>query len=130
MVPRLNSAVSQKPATAILKVLIEAARAYSHPARQNRLLLSRLEGLPQDVKEIAWKVPLRLCAMVQETPARKNRNSVVTATCRKLAGFMWAIACAMLPAWETLTLDVHRYHGRAFHMSEFGAVHDVVARNT
>jgi transposase len=83
----------------VRKVLIEAAQAYSHPARETRALLTRLEGLPQDVKEIAWKAQLRLCARFKRLQARgKNRNSVVTATARELAGFMWAIACAIVPA--------------------------------
>lgn len=83
----------------VRKVLTEAAHAYSLPARESRALLARLEGLPQDVRDIAWKAQVRLCTRFKRLQARgKNRNSVVTATARELAGFMWAIACAMLPA--------------------------------
>ena len=83
----------------VRKVLTEAAQAYSHPARESRILLGRLEGLPQEIKSIAWKAQVRLCARFKRLQARgKNRNSVVTATARELAGFMWAIACAMLPS--------------------------------
>ncbi len=83
----------------VRKVLTEAAQAYSHPARETKALLDRLEGLPQEVRDTAWKAQVRLCARFRRLLARgKNRNSVVTATARELAGFMWAIACAMLPA--------------------------------
>jgi len=83
----------------VRKVLTEAAHAYSHPARESRILLKRLEGLPQEVRTIAWKAQVRLCARFKKLQARgKNRNSVVTATARELAGFMWAISCAMLPS--------------------------------
>ena len=83
----------------VRKVLTEAAQAYSHPARESRILLGRLEGLPQEIKSIAWKAQVRLCARFKRLQARgKNRNSVVTATARELAGFIWAIACAMLPS--------------------------------
>ena len=82
----------------VRKVLTEAAHAYSLPARESRVLLNRLEGLPQDIRDISWKAQVRLCARFKRLQARgKNRNSVVTATARELAGFMWAIACAMLP---------------------------------
>ena len=83
----------------VRKVLTEAAQAYSHPARETKVLLARLEGLPQEIKTIAWKAQVRLCAKFKRLQARgKNRNSIVTATARELAGFMWAIACAMLPS--------------------------------
>jgi transposase len=81
------------------RVLTEAAHAYSHPARESRLLLARLEGLPKEIRQLAWKAQLRLCGRFRKLLARgKNRNAVVTATARELAAFMWAIACALFPA--------------------------------
>jgi len=45
------------------------------------------------VKEISWKAQVRLCGRFRKLIARgKNRNRVVTAIARELAGFMWAIA--------------------------------------
>lgn len=83
----------------VRRMLTEAAHSYSHPARESRILLKRLDGLPQEVRKIAWKAQLRLCGRFRKLVARgKNRNSVVTATARELAAFMWAIACAILPA--------------------------------
>jgi len=80
------------------RVLTEAAHAYCHPARESRILLARLEGLPQEIRQIAWKAQLRLCGRFKKLMARgKNRNTIITATARELAAFMWAIACALLP---------------------------------
>lgn len=77
----------------VRKVLVEAAQAYSHPARITRLLLKRHEGVSQDVLEIAWKCQVRLCARFRRLMAKgKSRNAVVTAIARELAAFMWAIA--------------------------------------
>jgi transposase len=77
----------------VRKVLVEAAQAYSHPARLTRPLLKRQEGLSQEVRDIAWKCQVRLCTRFRRLMAKgKNRNAVVTATARELVAFMWAIA--------------------------------------
>ena len=75
------------------RALIEAAQAYSFPARVTRALRKRQEGLSREVKEISWKAQVRLCGRFRKLIARgKNRNRTVTAIARELAGFMWAIA--------------------------------------
>ena len=75
------------------RALIEAAQAYSHPARISRVILKRQHGLPEPVRQIAWKAQLRLCARFRQLTARgKSRNRVVVAVARELSGFMWAIA--------------------------------------
>jgi len=75
------------------RVLVEASQAYSHPARITRPLLKRQEGISQEVREIAWKCQVRLCACFRRLMMKgKNRNTVVTAVARELAAFMWAIA--------------------------------------
>lgn len=82
----------------VRRALTEAAHTYCHPARETRVLLTRQEGLPQKVKEIAWKAQVRLCGRFKMLMARgKNKKTVITATARELAAFMWAIACAVLP---------------------------------
>jgi transposase len=82
----------------VRRALIEAAHAYCHPARESRALLARLDGLPQEVRSIAWKAQLRLCGRFRKLTARgKNKNTVITAIARELAAFMWAIACTFLP---------------------------------
>lgn len=85
----------------VRRALIEAAHAYCHPARESRVLLKRLDGLPKEVRDIAWKAQLRLCGRFKRLVAKgKNKNTVVTATARELAAFMWAIACAILPTTQ------------------------------
>ncbi|MDI6616756.1 MAG: IS110 family transposase [Syntrophaceae bacterium] len=77
----------------VRRSLVEAAHAYSHPARISRLLLRRQEGLQPTIREIAWKAQVRLCGRFRRLMARgKARNKVVTAVARELAGFIWAIA--------------------------------------
>jgi len=75
------------------RALIEAAQAYSHPARISRAILKRQETVPESIRQIAWKAQLRLCARFRRLVARgKSRNRVVVAIARELSGFMWAIA--------------------------------------
>lgn len=77
----------------VRRALVEAAQAYSFPARISRPLLKRQEDLPQSIREIAWKAQVRLCGRFRRLMARgKQRNKVVTAIARELAAFMWAIA--------------------------------------
>jgi transposase len=82
----------------VRRVLTEAAHTYRHPARESRVMVKRLEGLPKEVRDIAWKAQLRLCGRFKRLVAKgKHTNTVVTATARELAAFMWAIACSILP---------------------------------
>jgi transposase len=75
------------------RALIEAAQAYSHPARISRVILKRQEAVPEAIRQIAWKAQLRLCTRFRRLVARgKSRNRVVVAIARELSGFMWAIA--------------------------------------
>ncbi len=78
------------------RALIEAAQAYSFPARVSRALRNRQENLPREIKEIAWRAQVRLCGRFRKLMAKgKNRNRTVTAIARELSGFMWAIAKAV-----------------------------------
>jgi len=75
------------------RALIEAAQAYSFPARVSRDLRKRQDGLPHKIREISWKAQVRLCGRFRKLLARgKNRNRTVTAIARELSGFIWAIA--------------------------------------
>jgi len=77
----------------VRRTLVEAAHAYSFPARVSRHLLKRQEGLPQPVLDLAWKAQVRLCGRFRRLMARgKPKTKVITAIARELAGFMWAIA--------------------------------------
>lgn len=75
------------------RALIEAAQAYSFPARVSQVLRKRQEGLPRTIKEISWKAQVRLCGRFRKLMVKgKNRNRTVAAIARELSGFMWAIA--------------------------------------
>jgi transposase len=75
------------------RVLVEGAWAYRFPAKVSPHIQKRLQGLPQPIRDIAWKAQLRLCRRFRRMLARgKNPNIVVTAIARELAAFMWAIA--------------------------------------
>jgi len=77
----------------VRRALVEAAQAYRLPARKSRAIAKRNEGLPQEIRRIAWQAQVRLCGRYQRMVFRgKNSNLVKTAIARELAGFMWAIA--------------------------------------
>jgi transposase len=80
------------------RVLVEAAWAYRLRARVTRPLLQRQEGLPESIRQLAWKAQLRLCARYRRLLARgKAKQTIVTAIARELAAFIWAIGQAVEP---------------------------------
>jgi len=81
------------------KVLIEAAWSYRMPARVSRLLLKRQQELPDQVRQIAWKAQLRLCARFRKLVAGgKSQQVAATAVARELSAFLWAMAKQVQPA--------------------------------
>ena len=101
LVPTENSSGERRRQGAITKsgnrfarrALIEAAWAYQHPARVTPIIARRQTGLPKAARDIAWKAQLRLCTRFRTLCARRlNKNKVVVAVARELAGFVWAIA--------------------------------------
>jgi len=77
----------------VRRMLVEAAWAYRLRARVSRVLLKRQEGLPQHIRDIAWKAQLRLCSRYRHLWAKgKAKQVIVTAIARELCAFMWAIA--------------------------------------
>ena len=74
------------------RICVESAWAYRYPARLSRLILKRQEGLPRDIRQIAWKAQLRLCTRFRKLLARRKPiQVVVVAIARELVAFMWAI---------------------------------------
>jgi transposase len=62
------------------------------------IIARRQTGLPKAAIDLAWKAQLRLCARFRKLAARGlNRNKIVVAIARELAGFVWAIACQVKP---------------------------------
>jgi transposase len=80
------------------RALIEGAWTYRMPARVSRKLYDRLEPLPPEICEIAWKAQVRLCCRWRRLAALgKPKVVVTTAIAREMAGFIWAIARQVQP---------------------------------
>ena len=55
-------------------------------------LRKRQEGVPEELKEIAWKAQHRLHKRYMRlTAAGKDQRKIITAVGRELLGFIWAI---------------------------------------
>ena len=74
------------------RVVVEAAWAYQHKPGVYGKLKKRQESQREEIKTIAWKAQLRLCARYRRLTAKgKEKQKVVTAVARELLGFIWAI---------------------------------------
>jgi transposase len=75
------------------RVLIEGAWTYRMSARVSRKIQDRLEPLSAEIRDIAWKAQVRLCARYRRLVASgKAKVVVTTAIAREMVGFIWAIA--------------------------------------
>lgn len=88
------------------RVLVEGAWTYRAHAAVGKAHAERLEALPQEVRDIAWKAQVRLCARYRKLIARgKPATLVVTAIARELAAFIWAIARIVAPSTQPAAGD-------------------------
>jgi hypothetical protein len=79
-------------------VLVEGAWTYRAHAAVGAVHMERLEAVTKDVRDIAWKAQIRLCARYRRLVARgKQPTLVVTAIAREMAAFIWAIARTVTP---------------------------------
>ena len=84
------------------KALIEAAWTYRHPAGIGPAHQDRQAHLPEQIREIAWKAQVRLCARYRKLMARgKLKTVATTAVAREIAAFLWDIARHVDPAPTT-----------------------------
>jgi len=82
----------------VRRVLTESAWCYRFPARKTAHLQRRAERTSESVQAIAWKAQKRLCGRYQHLLNRGLlKVKVCTAIARELAGFIWAIACDVMP---------------------------------
>jgi transposase len=80
------------------RLIVEAAWAYRMPAKIGQAMYLRQEALPMEIRDIAWKAQVRLCARYRRMLARRKKAPVViTAIARELIGFIWAIARITAP---------------------------------
>ena len=88
---RLGS-ITKMGNTRARRLLVEAAHSYRHQPKVSVEMEKRQEGLPQEIKDIAWQAQLRLCRRYQRLMYRgKHRNIVVVATAREMAAYLWEI---------------------------------------
>ena len=95
---RAQGAITKAGNSSARRAMVEAAWAYQHPARITPIIARRQGGVPKIVLDIAWKAQLRLCARFRKLAVRGvNRNKLVVAVARELAGFVWAIGQQVRP---------------------------------
>jgi transposase len=99
-VPSENSSGKRKQRGSITKtgnahlrrIVVEAAWSYRHRPAIGPRLRKRLEGVPEPIKEIAWKAQVRLSKRYARLAAAgKDQRKIITAVGRELVGFIWAI---------------------------------------
>jgi transposase len=74
------------------RIAIEAAWSYRLRPGVGPALRKRQEGLPDEIKEIAWKAQHRLHRRyLSLVAAGKDQRKIITAVGRELLGFIWAI---------------------------------------
>ena len=96
---RRQGAITKAGNSSARRALIEAAHAYTHPARVSWVIARRQTQLSKSVCDIAWKAQLRLCTRFRRLAARGvPKNKVVVAVARELSGFVWDIARQVRPA--------------------------------
>jgi len=95
---RHQGAITKAGNSSARRALVEAAWAYRNAAAVSPIIARRQTALPKAAIDIAWKAQLRLCARFRRLAARGvNRNKIVVAIARELAGFVWAIARQVKP---------------------------------
>jgi transposase len=74
------------------RIAIEAAWSYRLRPGVGPALRKRQEGVPDEIKEIAWKAQHRLHKRhLSLAAAGKDQRKIITAVGRELLGFIWAI---------------------------------------
>ena len=80
-------------------MLVEAAWSYRYPARVAQDKSDILVKQPKNVRDLAWRDQVRLCARYRQLSARGKKSTVIaTAIARELSGFVWAIGKEFDPA--------------------------------
>jgi hypothetical protein len=85
-----RGAITKTGNTLARTCLVEEAWTYRSPARVTQIIRDRLTGLPEPVRNIAWKAQIRLSARYRKLVAvGKPTPKVVVAIARELVGFIW-----------------------------------------
>jgi transposase len=95
---RRPTSITKSGSIVARKLIVEAAWAYRLPAKVGQAMQRRQEGIAAEVRAIAWRAQLRLCARYRQMLARRKKTPVViTAVARELVGFIWAIGRSVEP---------------------------------
>jgi transposase len=90
---RRQGRITRTGNTHVRRILVEAAWSYRFRPRLTKVIAARQQGVAEPVRAIAWKAQQRLHRRYVRLQSRgKNKQQVVTAVARELAGFVWAIA--------------------------------------
>ena len=90
---RKQGAITKAGNGHVRRVMIESAWAYRYPARITKTLVSRHQGQPQLIRDLAWRAQLRLCSRYRHLSARgMHQNKICVAIARELTAFVWDIA--------------------------------------
>jgi transposase len=74
------------------RIMVEAAWSYRLRPGIGPELRKRQQGVPDEIKEIAWKAQIRLTKrFARLAAAGKDQRKIATAVGRELLGFIWAI---------------------------------------
>src|SRR5579859_6325087 len=74
------------------RIAVESAWSYRFRPAIGPRLHQRQEGVPEEIKEIAWKAQIRLHKRYSKLMAAgKDKKKIITAVGRELLGFVWAI---------------------------------------
>lgn len=74
------------------RILGEAAWSYRRKPAVGPALRERQKGVPEAIRQIAWKAQVRLCKRYARLQAaNKDPGKIVTAVGREMLGFIWAI---------------------------------------
>jgi len=74
------------------RIAVEAAWSYRLRPGVGPALRKRQEGVPEEIKEIAWKAQHRLHKRYMRLAAAgKDQRKIITAVGRELLGFIWSI---------------------------------------
>lgn len=74
------------------RIAVESAWSYRLKPAIGPALRKRQQGVPEEIKEMAWKAQLRLHKRYARLAAAgKDQRKIVTAVGRELLGFIWAI---------------------------------------
>ncbi|MBV8919209.1 MAG: IS110 family transposase [Solirubrobacterales bacterium] len=92
---KTHGSITKTGSSIARRLLVESAWQYSRRPRIGQTLLSRQDGQPDHILQIAWKAQHRLHRVHKRFNARgKPANVATVAIARELAGFLWAAATA------------------------------------